>query len=446
MLTHVLMPDTQVILLLCASFGQSRQLEPQPLTLREYNYLAQWLQQHQMRPADLLTIAGKEQLLAMANSTLDAKRLAALLERGALLGFAVESWTNKGLWVLGRSDEHYPRRLKAQLRYLAPPILYGVGNQELLSQGGLAVVGSREVDEAGLKYTQRVAQSCAEQGIQIVSGGARGVDQAAMMAAVEAGGTTVGVLADSLTKAAVSGKYRAGIREKRLTLVSAYDPDARFHVGNAMGRNKYIYALADYALVVSSTFNQGGTWAGATEALERGKSVPVFVRSQGTVPEGNHQLIKIGAKPFPEEPWNGSLRALLNSTAQADAGVIDALSTEQVEINGEVMSSEVTNGLGAESQVDSAVVLEREPQLDRVTALPSNGNHAKPKDAFEAVLSLMLSYLKEPRSEKSLAALLGVRAVQMRDWLQRATEEGMVKKTNKGYVANYEDSQLSLLS
>lgn len=148
-----------------------------------------------------------------------------------------------------------------------------MGNQELLSQGGLAVVGSREVDEAGLKYTQRVAQSCAEQGIQIVSGGARGVDQAAIIAAVEAGGTTVGVLADSLTKAAVSGKYRAGIREKRLTLVSAYDPDARFHVGNAMGRNKYIYALADYALVVSSTFNQGGTWAGATEALERGKSV-----------------------------------------------------------------------------------------------------------------------------------------------------------------------------
>lgn len=437
MLTNVLMPDTQVILLLCASFGQSRQLEPQPLTLGEYNYLAQLLQQHQMRPAELLTIAAKEQLLPMANSTLDAKRLAALLERGALLAFAVECWTNKGLWVLSRSDERYPRRLKAQLRYLAPPILYGVGNQELLSQGGLAVVGSREVDEAGLEYTQRIAQRCAQQSIQIVSGGARGVDQAAMMAAVEAGGTAVGVLADSLTKAAVAGKYRAGIREKRLTLVSPYDPDARFHVGNAMGRNKHIYALADYALVVSSTFKQGGTWAGATEALARGKSVPVFVRLQGMVPEGNHQLIKIGAKPFPEEPWYGSLRALLNSAA---------LSTEQVEINGGVISSEVTNGLGAESQVDSAVVVEREPQLDRATDFPSNGNHPEPKDAFEAVLLLMLSHLKEPRSEKLLAELLGVRVVQMRDWLQRAVEEGMVKKTKKGYVTNYEDSQLSLLS
>jgi len=43
------------------------------------------------------------------------------------------------------------------------------------------------------------------------------VDQAAMMAAVEAGGTYCGVLADSLTKAAVSGKHRAGIRENGFT-------------------------------------------------------------------------------------------------------------------------------------------------------------------------------------------------------------------------------------
>jgi predicted Rossmann fold nucleotide-binding protein DprA/Smf involved in DNA uptake len=65
-----------------------------------------------------------------------------------------------------------------------------------------------------------------------------------MLSALEAGGTAVGVLADSWAKAAVAGKYRAGIKEGRLTLVSACDPNASFNVGNAMGRNKYIYALA----------------------------------------------------------------------------------------------------------------------------------------------------------------------------------------------------------
>lgn len=244
-----------------------------------------------------------------------------------MLGLAVEKWTNQGLWVLGRGDSQYPKRLKQRLRHSAPAIIYGIGNIELLSEGGLAVVGSRDVDEEGLGYTQRVAQTCAEQGIQVVSGGARGVDSSAMLAVLEAGGTAVGVLADSLSKAAVAGKYRAGIKEGRLTLVSAFDPGASFNAGNAMGRNKYIYAVADYALVVSSSVGKGGTWAGATEALEKIKDVPVFVRMQGTVPEGNQQLLKKGAKRFPEEPWNNSLKTFLAAAISKDI----ELTTAEVE-------------------------------------------------------------------------------------------------------------------
>jgi hypothetical protein len=96
-------------------------------------------------------------------------------------------------------------------------------------------------------------EPCAAQEIQVVSGGARGVDQAAMLGVLDAGGTALGVLADSLSKAAVNSKYRPNIREGRLLLVSSYDPDAAFNTGNAMGRNKYIYAFADYTLVVSSS-------------------------------------------------------------------------------------------------------------------------------------------------------------------------------------------------
>jgi len=54
-MNHILPPDTQAILLLCASFGQNRQTEPQPLTLSEYNYLAGWLLENQKRAADLLS-------------------------------------------------------------------------------------------------------------------------------------------------------------------------------------------------------------------------------------------------------------------------------------------------------------------------------------------------------------------------------------------------------
>jgi len=310
-LTHVLQPDTQAILLLCAGFGQSRQVEPMPLSLSEYNALARKLHQDNLRPADLLTVEGKNWVSHQVNGDLSPQRIIQLLERGAMLAVAVENWTSKGLWILSRIDETYPQRLKQKLKHLAPPILYGVGNQDLLSAGGLAVVGSRGIDNEAIEYTQRIAEKCAEQGIQIVSGGARGVDQTAMLAAISSGGKSVGILADNLIKAAVAKNYLEGLREGRVALISPYDPSAGFNVGNAMNRNKYIYALADHALVISSSYEEGGTWAGATEELKRDNRIPVWVRLEGDVPQGNHQLVKLGAIPFPLQPWNRRIWDLL---------------------------------------------------------------------------------------------------------------------------------------
>jgi predicted Rossmann fold nucleotide-binding protein DprA/Smf involved in DNA uptake len=431
MVYHVLSPDTQAILLLCASFGQNRQMEPQPLTLSEYNAVAGWLRENEMSPGDLLNPTFQNRLSKITIGKLDSDRLVALLERGVMLGLAVERWTNQGLWVLGRGDSQYPKRLKQRLRHSAPAILYGIGNIELLSEGGLAVVGSRDVDEEGLGYTQRVAQTCAEQEIQVVSGGARGVDQAAMLAVLEAGGTAVGVLPDSLSKAAVAGKYRAGIKEGRLTLVSAVDPGASFNAGNAMGRNKYIYAVADYALVVSSSVGKGGTWAGATEALERIKDVPIFVRMQETVPEGNRQLLKKGAKPLPVIPASslkGRLRTLLEATTP--------------EVKPTKAEVEVTDS-------EAADVVANKPSVvaDSFTGMLFPVNQSSPKDIYEAVLPFILNHLEQPKDAKSLAECLDVRKGQVEDWLNRAVKEGKVRKTKKpvAYVANDTPDLLSLL-
>lgn len=406
MLTHVLQPDTQAILLLCASFGQNRQIEPQPLTLSEYNSLTDWLRENQMRPADLLESTAKEQLQKITVNKLNPDRLSALLERGMMLSLAVEKWTNQGLWVLGRSDTNYPKRLKQRLRHSAPAILYGVGNIELLSMGGLAILGSRDVDDEILGYTRRVAQNIAVRRMQVISGGARGVDQAAMLAVLDAGGTSIGILADSLTKAAVNSKYRSHIQEGRLTLVSSYDPEAGFNTGNAMGRNKYIYALADYALVVSSSFGKGGTWAGAVEALCRLQDIPVFVRLDGAVLEGNEQLHNQGAKPFPAEPWNDSLRELLVKAA---------------------------------SWVEPVQTVEK---ISQKTVFD-----IRPQDIYQAVLPFILNHLQQPKDAKSLAECLDVRPSQMQDWLNIAVNEGRVRKINRPvvYVINQPTTQLSLL-
>ena len=108
----------------------------------------------------------------------------------------------------------------------------------------------------------------------------------------------MGVLADSLEKTIRQPDLRQLLLDGQLVLATPYVPTAGFSVGAAMGRNKVIYGLADFAVVVSSDFQTGGTWAGAVEALKAGWC-PVFARDGVEVPKGNRELLKLGAAPMP---------------------------------------------------------------------------------------------------------------------------------------------------
>ncbi len=288
--------DAKVILMLCGHLGGESGLEP--LSQREYNQVVRWLLDGKMRPADLLDL-DHIPALALA-SAISEQRLNGLLKRGVMVGFAVEKWQQSGIWVICRSDPDYPARYKTHLKDKAPPILFGAGKRALLKGSGLAIVGSRNVDVEGDRFTRDVAAWCARGGMPVVSGGARGVDQAAMTGALEAGGAVISVLADTLLRRSVSREVRSALSDGRLLLISPYHPEAGFSVGNAMGRNRLIYALADYGLVVSADYKKGGTWAGAEEELKRRPGRPVYVRLTGSPPAGNQKLIELGAIQFPD--------------------------------------------------------------------------------------------------------------------------------------------------
>src|SRR5262245_15439287 len=184
-------PDTQAALLLCGTFARAGGSEARPLTLREYNVLALGLVRQGRRPADLL--ASPEELIPDGGPGLPpAARVRALLGRGVQMAAALERWERLGLWVISRGEDRYPERLRRRLRASAPVLLYGAGDVTRLNRGGLAVVGSRDADEEALSFTRRVAERCASADIQVVSGGARGVDQTAVAAALDAGGDEIG--------------------------------------------------------------------------------------------------------------------------------------------------------------------------------------------------------------------------------------------------------------
>jgi predicted Rossmann fold nucleotide-binding protein DprA/Smf involved in DNA uptake len=298
-MTTGLSTNTQAILLLTAPLiaGKSAS-SPDLLKPSEYKRLACHLRELQRQPADFLSPDTTE-LFRDCGSVIDAERLRRLLDRGFLLSQVVEHWQTRAIWVVSRADADYPRRLKARLREDAPAVIYGCGDRRLLDTGGLAVVGSRHVDEAMIDFTMRIGQLCAKSGRTLISGGAKGIDLAAMRGTLEAGGKVSGIMADSLERTAMNREHRNLLLDGQLVLISPYDPAAGFNVGNAMQRNKLIYALADAALVVESDFNKGGTWAGAVEQLDKLRLVPVFVRSTGELGKGLPALMEKGALAWP---------------------------------------------------------------------------------------------------------------------------------------------------
>ncbi len=306
--------ETRIALLLCCAFGEESRDKAKPLSPGEYNRLLLWLNGLGFGPIQLQQREVRTQLPPSVLAGITDLRLDTLLSRQSELTTELEKWRESEIWVLGQTDAAYPERLQARLGKATPPLLFGVGEQTLLDGGGLAIVGSRDADEMALEFTRQIASICAQENIQIVSGGARGIDREAMLSGLDAGGCAVGVLADSLGREAFAERYRTPLEKGRLTLVTPFRPDVGFSIGNAMGRNKCIYALADWSLVVSAAVAEGGTWAGAVENL-RHNWTPLFVRDGADVAAGNQRLQEMGALPLAcDSSQSGSvLREILES-------------------------------------------------------------------------------------------------------------------------------------
>lgn len=289
--------DSQAMLLLCSHVGFPSDAEFAPFTLKEWNILARKLQANNLRPEALLEW-NKSDLIQNLGSEIEAERIKWLTNRSGSLALELERLESLGIKVLTRTDTDYPQKYRQRLREAAPSVLFFAGEKALLGQPGIAVVGSRHLDQAGQECASFVGNACGLSGLILYSGGAKGVDSISMKSALDARGTTVGVLAHSLEKEIRKPENRAALQRGDLCLVTPYSPSAGFSVGAAMGRNRLIYALADYAIVVASDFGKGGTWAGATEAL-KAEWIPVFVLQHEAMPDGNKQLINKGAFVFP---------------------------------------------------------------------------------------------------------------------------------------------------
>jgi len=423
MMNDFLTEDTKAIILLCGVFGKDR--SEKPLSLKDYSSLVRWLIDVKMRPGDLLQKDNINE--ASTGSGIDKQRLESLLGRGVQLGFAVEEWQRNGIWIISRSDIDYPARYKKHLKDKAPPLLFGVGNRSLLSGGGLGIVGSRNVDQDGEAFTRQVAELCAYNRMPVVSGGARGVDQISMNAALEAGGVTIGILAENLLKKSVERKNRQAIANGRLLLLSPYHPNARFTVGTAMGRNKLIYAMSDFGLVVSAEHKKGGTWAGAEEELKRENALPVFVRIGKDVPPGNSKLLDLGATPWPDSIDRKNFRQQLQDLAVNTRG-------NRPKMNQSLFDFQTTQeNAPAEDLPPVTRVVEEKPIISEPEPVvePKVKTPERPVSIYQAVLPVILKRLDSPATAEELAETLDVNKTQLNAWLKKAVDDNKIIKLSK---------------
>ncbi len=377
-------PQDQAVLLLTSHFSRPAEDDPRPLSPREWSRLSAWLGDRDLQPEGLLRGSLSEVLGGWADPKISHDRLAKLLARGAALGLAAEKWLRAGLWVMTRAGaDEYPQILEQRLGADSPPVLYGCGRKALLLQGGVAVVGSRDANPADLDYARGLGGLVSSQGCSVVSGGARGIDEAAMLGALDTEGTAVGVLSDSLLRACSSARYRQHVKSGSLVLVSPFHPEAGFSAGKAMARNKYIYCLAQAAAVVHSG-TTGGTWTGAHENLDKGW-VPLWVRPTSDSRAGNSRLVEAGGRWLPDAVEDFRVDQLM-------------LPPEKPEPSPEPAAGEQTPE-ATEQSFYGLFLLEAEQRCSR-----------------------------QPQTPDALATALELRKVQVADWLKQAVEDGLMDK------------------
>ena len=297
-------PDGQAIALLCSTLALPREASTRPLTPKEWSSLAASIHASELgTPSALFGLEARDITESLGVSPEAGDRIAELLSRGGQLAMELEHLSTRGIWLITRADDGYPPLFRTRLKATAPPVIFGAGNSSALTERSLAVVGSRDADEADIGFATALGRTCARNGLAVVSGGARGIDSAAMLATADGGGKAIGVVAEALERAVRRPDFRAHLADGELTLIAVKHPAAGFSVGDAMGRNRLIYSLAEAAVVVASG-ETGGTRAGALENLKAGW-VPLFVRDDSNAPDGNRELLGAGGLPITREELDG---------------------------------------------------------------------------------------------------------------------------------------------
>jgi DNA protecting protein DprA len=235
--------------------------------------------------SDLVDLLGftSDEAQAFVTKRESAKRLA-------------EQWEASDWRLVTRFDAEWPERLPKSVK----PWFFVLGSLSLFKAPAIGIGGSRDATDQTLRLTHVIANRLAEQGVVVVSGGARGVDTEAHAAALAVGGKTIMVLAQGLGTYQVSSEKREAINAGNLTVVSEFAPTDGWSSFRAMQRNQTVIGLSDCFVIVQSG-TKGGTLDAGQKTVRMKR--PLFIVTQegerAETFKGNELLISKGGTPLP---------------------------------------------------------------------------------------------------------------------------------------------------
>lgn len=175
------------------------------------------------------------------------------------------------------NDIRYPENLR---KIKNPPLkLYYKGNINLLSEKGIAIIGTRKITEYGRKIAKEFAKEIALRDIVVISGMAIGVDSVAHKEALNVNGKTIAVLGSGFSHIYPSENMDLfdNIIENGGLVISEFDNNVKPESSNFIKRNRIVSGLSECVLVIESAF-RSGTSITASIAWEQGKNVYAIPR------------------------------------------------------------------------------------------------------------------------------------------------------------------------
>lgn len=244
------------------------------------------------------------EMLPRSQSDLSAKfpKLAKILngkiraEEREKVTTAYEQLKKQGIDIIYPGHQDFPPHLLE-----ISPILFVKGQEKRLMSDSVAIVGARNVSDKGIRIARKLAGDLASEGINVVSGYAKGVDSEAHLGALEAEGTTTLVLPNGINQLRQKNAFKKFNWDRDVLAVSQFDPDTKWIARNAMVRNKLVCALSKAVVVIESgperdaQGKMSGTFNAAKTALSMG--LPLFVLNPDCLDnalEGNAALIALG--------------------------------------------------------------------------------------------------------------------------------------------------------